>query len=95
MRSTRPSVHNLRIQAVYHMPTIETDEASKSLPLALQSLFYKLQHSKAPVSTKVCMCGAVQCACTVKCSTHARYTEVRMHGELQCACILKCSTHAW
>ncbi len=28
-------------QAVYHMPTNENDDASKSLPLALQSLFYK------------------------------------------------------
>lgn len=38
--------------AVYHMPTMENDEASKSLPLALQSLFYKLQYSKTHVSTK-------------------------------------------
>ncbi|KAG1672785.1 hypothetical protein FOA52_002773 [Chlamydomonas sp. UWO 241] len=38
--------------AVYHMPTSENDEACKSLPLALQSLFYKLQHSKGAVSTK-------------------------------------------
>ncbi len=39
-------------QAVYHMPTNENEEASKSLPLALQSLFYKLQYSRTPVSTK-------------------------------------------
>eukprot|EP00955_Chlamydomonas_euryale_P027410 289075-Chlamydomonas_euryale.AAC.5 len=39
-------------QAVYHMPTNENDEASKSLPLALQSLFFKLQYSKTHVSTK-------------------------------------------
>jgi len=38
--------------AVYHMPTNENDEASKSLPLALQSLFFKLQYSKTHVSTK-------------------------------------------
>ncbi|KAG1662438.1 hypothetical protein FOA52_004019 [Chlamydomonas sp. UWO 241] len=38
--------------AVYHMPTNENDEASKSLPLALQSLFYKLQYSRTHVSTK-------------------------------------------
>lgn len=29
-------------QAVYHMPTSEEDEPEKSLPLALQSLFYKV-----------------------------------------------------
>lgn len=38
--------------AVYHMPTNENDEISKSLPLALQSLFFKLQYSKTAVSTK-------------------------------------------
>ena len=39
--------------AVYHMPTNETDEIKAgSLPLALQSLFYKLQYSKTAVSTK-------------------------------------------
>ncbi len=42
----------LPLQAVYHMPTNEHDEVSKILPLALQSLFYKLQYSKTPVSTK-------------------------------------------
>lgn len=39
-------------KAVYHMPTAENDEPSKSIPLALQSLFYKLQYSKTSVSTK-------------------------------------------
>eukprot|EP00955_Chlamydomonas_euryale_P015132 162175-Chlamydomonas_euryale.AAC.1 len=34
------------------MPSSETDEASKSLPLALQSLFYMLRVSKSAVSTK-------------------------------------------
>ncbi|GFH20838.1 uncharacterized protein HaLaN_18030 [Haematococcus lacustris] len=29
-------------QAVYHMPTSETDEPSSNMPLALQSLFYKV-----------------------------------------------------
>jgi len=43
---------SLCLQAVYHMPTNENDEPSKSLPLALQSLFYKLQYSRTPVSTK-------------------------------------------
>lgn len=40
------------MQAVYHMPTSENDEPAKSLPLALQSLFYRLQYSRTPVSTK-------------------------------------------
>eukprot|EP00798_Chlamydomonas_sp_ICE-L_P025290 gene25290-10943_t len=39
-------------KAVYHMPTLENDEASASLPLALQSVFYKLQYSNTSVSTK-------------------------------------------
>jgi len=34
------------------MPTNENDEPANSLPLALQSLFYKLQYSRTPVSTK-------------------------------------------
>jgi ubiquitin carboxyl-terminal hydrolase 7 len=42
----------LPAQAVYHMPTNENDEPTTSLPLALQSLFYKLQYSRTPVSTK-------------------------------------------
>lgn len=39
-------------QAVYHMPTTENDNPSGSIPLALQSLFYKLQYSDTSVSTK-------------------------------------------
>ncbi|KAI3847192.1 hypothetical protein MKX03_033299 [Papaver bracteatum] len=40
-------------KAVYHMPTTESDLASGgSIPLALQSLFYKLQYSKDSVATK-------------------------------------------
>lgn len=39
-------------QAVYHMPTLETDTMDKSIPLALQSLFYKLQFGDFAVSTK-------------------------------------------
>ena len=38
-------MHGFHVQAVYHMPTGETDEPSKSLPLALQSLFYKVKVS--------------------------------------------------
>ncbi|KAI8539604.1 hypothetical protein RHMOL_Rhmol09G0196000 [Rhododendron molle] len=39
-------------KAVYHMPTTENDMPSGSIPLALQSLFYKLQHSDTSVATK-------------------------------------------
>ncbi|KAG6484795.1 hypothetical protein ZIOFF_053320 [Zingiber officinale] len=39
-------------KAVYHMPTTENDIPSGSIPLALQSLFYKLQYSDNSVATK-------------------------------------------
>ncbi|XP_052200114.1 ubiquitin C-terminal hydrolase 12-like isoform X1 [Diospyros lotus] len=39
-------------KAVYHMPTTENDMPSGSIPLALQSLFYKLQYNDTSVSTK-------------------------------------------
>ncbi|MCO5571925.1 hypothetical protein L7F22_025676 [Adiantum nelumboides] len=39
-------------KAVYHMPTTENDVPSNSIPLALQSLFYKIQYSDSSVSTK-------------------------------------------
>ncbi|KAG8078101.1 hypothetical protein GUJ93_ZPchr0007g5357 [Zizania palustris] len=39
-------------RAVYHMPTMENDTPSGSIILALQSLFYKLQHGDNSVSTK-------------------------------------------
>lgn len=40
-------------QAVYHMPTNEADEAHNTMPLALQSVFYRLQYAKeGAVSTK-------------------------------------------
>ncbi|KAJ7960362.1 ubiquitin carboxyl-terminal hydrolase 12 [Quillaja saponaria] len=39
-------------KAVYHMPTTENDLPSGSIPLALQSLFYKLQYSDTSVATK-------------------------------------------
>ncbi|XP_020095661.1 ubiquitin carboxyl-terminal hydrolase 12-like isoform X3 [Ananas comosus] len=39
-------------KAVYHMPTTENDMPSASIPLALQSLFYKLQYSESSVATK-------------------------------------------
>ncbi|KAL0322462.1 UNVERIFIED_CONTAM: Ubiquitin carboxyl-terminal hydrolase 12, partial [Sesamum angustifolium] len=40
------------MQVVYHMPTSVNDEPSTSIPLALQSLFYKLQYSESSVATK-------------------------------------------
>ncbi|PWA52381.1 TRAF-like protein [Artemisia annua] len=39
-------------KAVYHMPTTENDMVPGSIPLALQSLFYKLQYSETSVTTK-------------------------------------------
>ncbi len=37
---------------MYHMPTTENDMPSNSIPLALQSLFYKIQYSDTSVATK-------------------------------------------
>ncbi|XP_010519993.1 PREDICTED: ubiquitin carboxyl-terminal hydrolase 12-like isoform X2 [Tarenaya hassleriana] len=39
-------------KAVYHMPTTENDLPTASIPLALQSLFYKLQYNDTSVATK-------------------------------------------
>ncbi|KAK6147384.1 hypothetical protein DH2020_018296 [Rehmannia glutinosa] len=39
-------------KAVYHMPTTENDNPTGSIPLALQSLFYKLQYHDTSVATK-------------------------------------------
>lgn len=39
-------------KAVYHMPTTENDAPEKSIPLALQSLFYKMQFQDTSVGTK-------------------------------------------
>ncbi|XP_074565109.1 ubiquitin C-terminal hydrolase 13-like [Curcuma longa] len=39
-------------KAVYHMPTTENDMPSASIPLAMQSLFYKLQYNDSSVATK-------------------------------------------
>uniref|UniRef100_A0A7N0V5G9 ubiquitinyl hydrolase 1 n=1 Tax=Kalanchoe fedtschenkoi TaxID=63787 RepID=A0A7N0V5G9_KALFE len=39
-------------KAVYHMPTTENDIPTGSIPLALQSLFYKLQYNDSSVATK-------------------------------------------
>ena len=40
------------MQAVYHMPTSEDDAPHTSIPLALQSLFYRLQVGEGPAPTK-------------------------------------------
>lgn len=45
-------IYDFLFQAVYHMPTTENDMPSGSIPLALQSLFYKLQYSDTSVATK-------------------------------------------
>ncbi|KAK9823704.1 hypothetical protein WJX72_004794 [[Myrmecia] bisecta] len=54
MNSLLQTLYNINFfrQAVYHMPTTEDDEPAKSMPLALQSLFYKLQFGDTSVSTK-------------------------------------------
>ena len=39
-------------KAVYHMPTSDVELSHKSLPLALQSLFYKVQFNPSAVATK-------------------------------------------
>ena len=39
-------------KAVYHMHTTDGEDPESSIPLALQRIFYKLQHSDASVSTK-------------------------------------------
>lgn len=39
-------------KAVFHMPTTDEDDPDKSIPLALQRIFYKLQYSETSVSTK-------------------------------------------
>lgn len=47
-----PLIMELIFQAVYHMPTTENDMPTGSIPLALQSLFYKLQYNDTSVATK-------------------------------------------
>eukprot|EP00884_Botryococcus_braunii_P009403 jgi/Botrbrau1/18464/Bobra.0072s0047.1 len=54
MNSLLQTLYNLNYfrRAVYHMPTSEEEVPQKSIPLALQSLFYKLQFGNTSVSTK-------------------------------------------
>ena len=44
MNSLLQTLYNINFfrQAVYHMPTTQDDDPQKSIPLALQSLFYKV-----------------------------------------------------
>lgn len=53
MNSLLQTLYNVNAfrKAVYHMPTSEDEEPSNSMPLALQSVFYKLQFTQGPVST--------------------------------------------
>lgn len=39
-------------KAVYHLPVPEDEDRSKSLPVALQSVFFKLQYCSSAVATK-------------------------------------------
>ncbi|CAI9094723.1 OLC1v1030510C1 [Oldenlandia corymbosa var. corymbosa] len=39
-------------KAVYHMPTTENDAPAGSIPLALKTLFYKLQYTETSVATR-------------------------------------------
>lgn len=54
MNSLLQSLYNVNQfrKAVYHMPTAEDADPETSMPLALQSVFYKLQFTDGPVSTK-------------------------------------------
>ncbi|KAL3625125.1 CSN-associated deubiquitinating enzyme Ubp12 [Castilleja foliolosa] len=51
-RSVKKPHGKMLYQAVYHMPTTENDNPTGSIPLALQSLFYKLQYNDTSVATK-------------------------------------------
>jgi ubiquitin carboxyl-terminal hydrolase 7 len=54
MNSLLQTLYNVNAfrRAVYRMPTSEDDAPAASMPLALQSVFYKLQFTPGPVSTK-------------------------------------------
>ena len=54
MNSLLQTFYNLPAfrRAVYLIPTNETETSTRSIPLALQSLFYKMQFSKTSASTK-------------------------------------------
>eukprot|EP00891_Asterochloris_glomerata_P000046 jgi/Astpho2/46/Aster-07498 len=54
MNSLLQTLYNINYfrQAVYHMPTTEEEQTNKSIPLAMQALFYKLQFGSKSVSTK-------------------------------------------
>ena len=54
MNSLLPALFHVQQfrRAVYHMPTTEGEEVDSSIPLALKHLFFRLQYSPTPVSTK-------------------------------------------
>lgn len=54
MNSLLQTLYNINQfrRAVYMMPTIEDQDPASSMPLALQTVFYKLQFTPGPVSTK-------------------------------------------
>lgn len=54
MNSLLQTLYNINEfrKAVYHMPTSEDEDPSASMPLAMQSVFYKLQFTPGPVSTE-------------------------------------------
>ncbi len=79
MNSLLQFLYNINFfrQAVYHMPTQEEDDMAKSIPLALQSLFYKvLPHTSL-------QCSA---ACSLACVLHMHLGRVL----LRCALVHLC-----
>lgn len=54
MNSLLQTLYNINEfrKAVYYMPTSEDEDPSASMPLAMQSVFYKLQFTPGPVSTE-------------------------------------------
>ena len=59
MNSLLQFLYNINFfrQAVYHMPTSEEDDPLKSIPLALQSLFYKVR--ARAVAARACAVAAL------------------------------------
>ena len=62
MNSLLQFLYNINFfrQAVYHMPTQEEDDMAKSIPLALQSLFYKVLHISHTCSPSVTCASPMQ-----------------------------------
>lgn len=62
MNSLLQFLYNINFfrQAVYHMPTQEEDDMAKSIPLALQSLFYKVVRTSCMCSLSATSVSSVQ-----------------------------------